>query len=116
MFKKSLKILSCLLLPTVSLASGVIDCGVATVSSVYSQADRNDGSFHANKLLIIIGSDKKAEFNDFTFAYLENTDEAFSSVFAMALASHMAGKKLRVVVEDQPAQSNAKRISWVNIN
>ncbi|MDO6704866.1 hypothetical protein [Photobacterium sp. 1_MG-2023] len=91
-----------------------IDCGEVDLKTVYVQADRGDGSFHANKMLILMGAGKNAACNDITFAYLENNDDAYDSTLSMAISAYMAGKKLRVVVEDAPAQADAKRIAWIN--
>ena len=93
--------------------SGTINCGVATLTTVYVQGDR-DGGFHANKMLLILGSDKLSECNDITFAYLENTDAAYNGTLSMAMAAYLSGKKLRVQVEDGPIQAGARRIAWVN--
>ncbi|QUJ67910.1 hypothetical protein KDD30_01750 [Photobacterium sp. GJ3] len=36
-------------------AAETIDCGEVDLKTVYVQADRGDGSFHANKMLILMG-------------------------------------------------------------
>lgn len=95
-------------------AAETIDCGKVDMKTVYVQADRGDGSFHANKMLILMGAGKETACSDFTFAYLENNDDAYDSTLSMAISAYMAGKKLRVVVENAPAQADAKRIAWVN--
>ncbi|KDM90390.1 hypothetical protein [Photobacterium galatheae] len=95
-------------------AAETIDCGEVALKTVYVQADREDGSFHANKMLLLMGAGKNAACSDITFAYLENNDDAYDSTLSMAISAYMAGKKLRVVVEDAPAQADAKRIAWVN--
>ena len=61
------------LLSTSAYAAGTIDCGYATVKSVYVQAERGDGSFHANKVLIYMGADKSAAAKSFTA--IANYDE-----------------------------------------
>jgi hypothetical protein len=100
---------------SVNVQAGYIDCGKTTLKTVYVQADRSDNSFHGNKLLIIMGDDKNEACTNITFAYLENDDDAYNSVLSMAMSAFMAGKKLRVVVsegaEDSPSN---KRIEWVN--
>ncbi|MEI8596594.1 hypothetical protein [Photobacterium sp. Hal280] len=95
-------------------AADTIDCGKVDLQTVYVQADRGDGSFHANKMLILMGAGKEAACSDITFAFLENNDDAYDSTLSMAISAYMAGKKLRVVVEDIPAQADAKRIAWIN--
>ncbi len=111
--KKIIFILLLIISPYIK-AAGTINCGAATIKTIYVQGDRGDGGFHANKMLIILGSDKLAACNDFTFAYLENTDDAYSGTLSMAMAAYMNGKKLRVQVEDMPANNSAKRIAWIN--
>lgn len=103
-----------LMVLSASSFAGIIDCGPATVSKLYVQGDRSDGSFHANKLIIIMGQDKKSQCSDFTFAYLENNDEAYQGILSMAITAFTAGKKLRVVVNDGAIQDKSRRIEWVN--
>jgi hypothetical protein len=97
-----------------SAFSGAIDCGHSILKTVYVQGDRSDGSFHNNKLLIIMGDEKNSACSDINFAYLENTDDAYDGVLSMAMAAFVAGKRLRVVVNDGPIQERARRIEWVN--
>lgn len=85
------------------------------MKNLYVQADRNDNSFHANKLLIIMGDEKKPECNDFTFAYIENTHDAYDGILSLTLAAKLSGSKLRIQVENTPIEAGARRIAWVNL-
>ena len=94
---------------------GTIDCGYQTIKNLYVQGERSQPSFHGNKLLIIMGDDKKAECSDTTFAYLDIDDPAFNGTLSMALAAYMASKKIRIVINDGPLVSNARRIEFINL-
>ena len=111
---KKLVLLSFMFISFFTEAVGTINCGTVTIDSVYVQGDRQDGGLHANIMLILLGSDKKDECSDITYAYLENDDDAYSGTLSMAIAAYMAGKKLRVQVEGTSAMNGAKRIAWVN--
>lgn len=111
---KYIGLLIILMVSTNVSAAGTINCGMATIKNLYVQGDRGDGNFHANKMLIVLGDDKLEACNDFTFAYLENTDEAYSGTLSMTMAAYMSGKKIRVQIEDSAAINSAKRIAWVN--
>ncbi|TQV76458.1 hypothetical protein FLL45_00385 [Aliikangiella marina] len=114
MKKVSIFILLMLFSNTV-FSAGLANCGTVSIQNLYVQGDRGgDNSFHANKMLVIMGPEKLAACDDFTFAYLENTDDAYESTLSMVLAAYMAGKKIRIQIENNPAQNASKRIAWVN--
>lgn len=96
-----------------SLLAKTINCGNVEIKTIYVQGDRGDNSFHENKLLISMGN-RKQECNDFEFAYLDITDEAYNGTLALAMAAYMAGKTLRIQVKDMEAREGAKKIAWVN--
>lgn len=97
-----------------TVTAGTLDCGHLTIENLYVQGDRSDNSFHENKMLIILGSDKKVACGDTTFAYLDIDDPAFNGTLSMALSAYMAGKKIRIVLNDGPLNSDARRIEWIN--
>jgi len=109
MTKRYLLIISLLICSPLYAANK--DCGVVSLTKVYVQADRIDGSTHGNKMLVGFNS---SLCSGITLAYLENNDEAFSGMLSMALAAYTTGKKIRVFVDDAADASGAKRIQWLN--
>jgi len=87
------------------------DCGVVSLTRVYVQADRIDGSTHGNKMLVGFNSPLCVGI---TLAYLENSDEAFSGMLSMALTAYTTGRKIRVFIDDASDASGAKRLQWLN--
>lgn len=87
------------------------DCGVVSLTRVYVQADRVDGSPHGNKMLVGFSS---PACSGVSLAYLEISDEAFSGMLAMALSAYVSGKKIRVFIDDESDSAGAKRIQWLN--
>lgn len=87
------------------------DCGVVSLTRVYVQADRVDGSTHGNKMLIGFNSPSCVGI---TLAYLENSDEAFSGMLSMALTAYTTGIKVRVFIDDSADATGAKRLQWLN--
>lgn len=111
---KGVCVLLFLSLCTTAANARVLDCGQLTIRNLYVQSDRSDNGFHENKLLIIMGEDKKEACGDTQFAYMDIDDPAFNGTLSMALSAYMAGKKIRVVINDGPLVSSARRIEWVN--
>ena len=87
------------------------DCGVVSLTRVYVQSDRPDGSPHGNKMLVNFQS---ASCPDITVAYLENNDDAYSGMLTIALTAYTTGKKIRVFVDDAKDAAGAKRLQWLN--
>jgi len=87
------------------------DCGLVTLTKVYVQADRIDGSTHGNKMLVGFNSPSCVGI---TLAYLENSDEAFSGMLSIALTAYTTGTKIRVYIDDESDASGAKRLQWLN--
>ena len=100
---------------SIAVNAGILDCGSQTINTIYVQSKRSDNSIHQNKLLIIMGSDKNSACKDVTLGYVDTDDPAFSGILSMGLAARMAGKKIRIVVNDSSIGANTHRIEWVNL-
>ncbi|AIW18592.1 hypothetical protein F0267_28435 [Vibrio coralliilyticus] len=90
--------------------AGNKSCGIVSLTQVYVQADRVDGSTHGNKMLIGFNS---SSCPNVQLAYLENTDDAYSGMLSIALAAYTSGKSVHVMVDDSKDASGAKRIQWL---
>lgn len=111
--KKLLMAVFLLSLSMLSLANTVLDCGFVYIKNFYVQADRSDGSPHNN--ILLLGGFESGACQD-VYGYLENEDEAYDSIFAMALTAYTTKTKIRIVLDPNPnlARAGAKRIQWLH--
>jgi hypothetical protein len=98
-----------------SAIAALIDCGSLSIDKLIVQADRSNGSSFANKVVVKMGADKHANCAAITYAYLENTDEAYSGILSTLLAARVAERPVRITVDDASGDPDKKRIEFVEI-
>lgn len=100
-----------LLLISNQVFAGNADCGEVLITKLFVQADRQDNSSHANKLLLGFESSGCS-----SVVYLENTDDAYPGILSMALTAYTTQQRIRVVADDNPEllAAGAMRIQWLN--
>lgn len=106
-----------LILSSAHSFSEVVNCGSADIRRLAVHGDREGAHDHENKLLIELEKDSLLYRCDGkSYAYLDNTNPAYSGVLSILLAAQAQGKKVEVWINSTViAGGNAAEIAWVNL-
>lgn len=111
--KKMRFIASIIIMCSLSTASfAVTFCGTLNVVGLTAQAERANGSLYANTMRVNVENQQCVGVK---YAYLTNTQAAYSSVLSMLLSAQARGKTINIYVKDTAGiYSDAREIEWVS--
>lgn len=95
-------------LPSKSLAAPLVDCGARVIQNVWITATREDAPSQGNMILVKLDG---APCNGLDYVYLENTDQAFPSVYEGIMRAFDSGMRVHMFVNPSTTLGPATQIA-----